>query len=223
MISSPRITAGSRLRAMAYNTSKALDMISAGPRSLCKEEKEQREAGTDENGQHIAKRREGNAPQDKRKSVVLFFEFAQQFPSVSKVASQKEHQENLNDFDRLKAEEIDLGVAGAGTGAQKHKNHRKHKTQKQRHKTEFGEQALVVQKTQSQHEGTAQHHSLSKRNQAESVPQRISKTDHGDQAQTRQHMDQRQQKRISAQSLDLPDPVQNVEASQVQNHMDPEA
>src|SRR4030095_15654815 len=62
------------------------------------EEKEQRESGTDENRQDVAQRREGNAPQDKWESIVLFLEFAQQFPSVSKVTSQKEHQENLNDF-----------------------------------------------------------------------------------------------------------------------------
>src|SRR5262245_25406313 len=88
-----------------------------------KKEKEQCEPSANENRHDISKSMKINALQDKRQSVMLFLEFAQQFPSVSKVASQKEHQENLDNLDRLKAEEIDLGIAGTWTRARENQNH----------------------------------------------------------------------------------------------------
>ena len=80
-------------------------------------------------------------PRDVREFGTAFLQDAQKLPALGEVAGEKEDDQNLDELDRLKAEEVHFRVADSRAGAEEDQRQRKRQRSEQRNKAQAAEQA----------------------------------------------------------------------------------
>ena len=139
---------------------------------------------------------------------------AQHVPTFGEIAGQEKHQQNADDLDRLEAEQVDLGVAGSGTGAEENQQRRKGEAGQQRHKGKAAEEAFVVQLRRQRHEEAAGQYALGEIHEQQIVAHRIAQADHEDQPDAAEHQDGGQEPLLAGASAEAPEQVGQQEAGE---------
>ena len=107
---------------------------------------------------------------------------AQHIPTAREISGQEEDQQHADDLHRLEAEQVHLGVAGAGAGAEEHQQHREREAGEQRHEAQFAGEALVVEPAEHGQQHGAGRRALGEIHEQQVVAHGVAQADHEDQA-----------------------------------------
>ncbi len=121
-----------------------------------------------------------------RQRGARFARVAQHIPALGEIAGQEKHQQHADDLHRLKSEQVDLGVARAGTGAEQNQQRRKREAGQQRHEAQACRRAARNRAARRRPAaGSPASHALREIHEQQVVAHRIAQADHEDQARRR--------------------------------------
>src|SRR5882762_4821396 len=118
---------------------------------------------------------------------------AQNIPAFGEITRQEKNQQNADELNRLKSEQVDLGIARPRTIPEQDEQQRKPETNEQRHEGQLSEHAFVVHKAEQAHQHRAAINSLRKPGEYQAVAHRIAQAHHKDEADAGQQKNRDEQ------------------------------
>ncbi len=146
------------------------------------EEKQQRKRHARGGRQSVFDRRNIDVTSEPDKRSAGFVRVPQHVPAPRKIPGQKKHQQHADDLDRLETEQVDLGVARAGTGAEDDQQCGKREAGQQRHEAQAAGEAFEIEQRGSGHQHAAERRALGEIGEQQLIAQRIAQADHQHQA-----------------------------------------
>ncbi len=141
---------------------------------------------------------------------------AQNVPAAGEIAGQEKHQQQPDDFHRLKAQQVYLGVARARPRPKENQEDGKSEAGQQRHKAQLAHQPLIVERTARGQQHRAHGYALREIDEQQVVAHRVAQAHHEDQPDARQQHDRRQKDLIAREAANAPPQVRQQQCREKQ-------
>jgi hypothetical protein len=139
---------------------------------------------------------------------------AQHIPTAREISRQEEHQQHADDLHRLEAEQVHLGVARAGAGAEQHQQHGEPEAGQQRHEAQLAGEPLVVEPAEHRQQHRAGRRALGEIHEQQVVAHRIAQAHHEDQPDAAQRHQRRQKHLVALESAQAPEQMHQPERAE---------
>src|ERR1039458_4879039 len=170
----PAAAISASLRAIEYSARNRQVNTIAGPISFCKKKNiNERECWNS-----VFERRNAAQAVETRQPRALLADVPQDVPTLREVAGQKQDQQNADQLDGLKSEQVDFGVARAGTVPEHDQQRRKREAGQERHEAQLAQQTLVVERAGDGQEDASGGYALREIHEEQAIAHRIAQADH---------------------------------------------
>ena len=177
------------------------------PHVLLQEKEDQRKGHRNQRGQRIFYRWNIEAAGERGQRFACLARMTQNVPTGGEIPGQEKYQQQADDFHRLEAKQVHLGVAGSRPGPEQHQQHRKRKAGQQRHVAQLAEPTLVVQPAERGQQHHSSHHPLSEIHEQQVVAHRVAQADHENESRARQQQNRRQKCLVAREAAQTPPQV----------------